>query len=341
MTLFGWDASDFDWGRGPMDLVATKNDGITFLTHKATEGTSVIHAHYGTVLGRARAAGVEFLGAYGVPRTPGNGGAGTITAQVAYFMAHVNSATPWWRDVPGFFFQCDLEHWSNSKGVYDAVAPSYGVQWCDLVRQATGRTVVLYAPAWAYGNSIGGADPLWASNYGTNPAGHYREAYPGDASTRWGAYSGRTPAFLQYGSNLTIGTQPGCDANAYRGTLDQLRTLLTGGTPMPTPYELAAEAANEYGWARAQMADTALVVNPANGKVGPVPLGDVKALKQILAQAQTNGTGISALATAIAALGPAAQVDPAAVAAVLTADAGFADALAERVAAKLAARLQS
>jgi hypothetical protein len=40
------------------------------------------------------------------------------------------------------------------------------------------------------------------------------------------------PTFLQYGSRLTIGSQPGCDANAFRGTLDQLRALITGGNEM-------------------------------------------------------------------------------------------------------------
>jgi hypothetical protein len=45
MTIFGWDASDFDWPRGPMNLNAAASDGITFFTHKATEGTGTVHAH--------------------------------------------------------------------------------------------------------------------------------------------------------------------------------------------------------------------------------------------------------------------------------------------------------
>ena len=32
MTVFGWDASDYDWGRGPMNLAAARTDGIDFFT---------------------------------------------------------------------------------------------------------------------------------------------------------------------------------------------------------------------------------------------------------------------------------------------------------------------
>jgi hypothetical protein len=224
VTIFGWDASDYDWGRGPMDLGAAVRDGISFLTAKATEGTSVQHVHYGEAINRAVGAGMPFVGAYMVPRTPGNNGHGPIQDQVNYFLAYLDQQTPWWRSTREFFLQVDLEHWG-----YDDVAPQYGVQACELLRSQTGKWVVHYAPRWAYGDTIGGDHPLWASAYGSNPALPYRQAYPGDASSGWQAYSGRTPTFLQYGSQLTIGSQPGCDANAYRGSLDELRALITGG----------------------------------------------------------------------------------------------------------------
>jgi len=127
--------------------------------------------------------------------------------------------------MPGFFLQVDLEHWP-----YDQVVPAQGVAACGLLRQRSGHWVVLYAPQWAYGNTIGGSDPLWASAYGGNPAVDFRQAYPGDGDgKRWQSYSGRTPVFVQYGSATTIGRQPGCDANAFRGSLADLRQLITGG----------------------------------------------------------------------------------------------------------------
>lgn len=218
MTLFGWDASDFDWARGPMDLDAARADGIDFFTHKATEGTSTKHVRYGQAMNRARAAGIPFLGAYIVIRS------GNVAAQVDYFLSYLDGQTPWWRAMPEFFIQVDLEHWD-----YDQVSPGQGVAACELLRQRSGKRVVLYAPQWAYGNTIGGDDPLWASAYGGNPAVPYRQAYPGDGDgKRWQAYSGRTPVFLQYGSTTVIGRQGTCDANAFRGSLADLRQLITG-----------------------------------------------------------------------------------------------------------------
>ena len=207
-----------------MDLVSAKAAGVSFFTYKATEGTSTKHIHYGEALKRARDAGIEFLGAYIVPRTPGP----SVSAQVDYFLSYVDAQTPWWRQWPGWFFQVDTEHWS-----YDAVSPDTGEQVCQALRDRTGRWVIHYAPKWAYGNTIPGTTPLWASDYGSNPVAELKAAYPGDQSSRWSSYSGRVPTFLQYGSQLTIGTQPGCDGNAYRGTVDQLRQLITGHFAQP------------------------------------------------------------------------------------------------------------
>ena len=114
MTLFLWDASDFDWGRGPMDLTAAKADGITGFSHKATEGTSVRHTHTGEALSRARNAGFEFIGAYHVVRSV------NVSAQVDYFLSYLDQAAPWWRTFPGFFLQVDLELWP-----YDQVSASH------------------------------------------------------------------------------------------------------------------------------------------------------------------------------------------------------------------------
>lgn len=224
MTIYGWDASDFDWGRGPMDLNSAKAAGVDFFTYKITEGTRTVHQHCGEALQRARDAGIEFLGAYHVIRT------GAVAPQVDFMLQQLDKQVPWWRTWPGWFFQVDLEKWD-----YDAVAPEYGVACCEEIARRTGRWVVLYAPKWAYGDTIPGTDPLWASNYGTNPNVPLKQGYPGDSSSRWNPYSGRVPVFLQYGSQLIIGNQNWCDGNAYRGTIDQLRELITGKpTPPPT-----------------------------------------------------------------------------------------------------------
>lgn len=224
-TLFGWDASDFDWGRGPMDIAAAARDGITFFTHKATEGTSTRHRNYGEALRRARDAGIPVLGAYHVVRT-----APTIKAQVDYMLSYLDSQTPWWRDHPHFFIQVDLELWG-----YDNVPAHVGEQFADAIELACGKVAVIYASRGQYGNQLTGTShELWNANYGTNPTTHYRTAYEmrgGDTGPGWVTYSGRMPVFWQYGSRTTIGTQNICDANAFRGTLDQLKALVSGGGP--------------------------------------------------------------------------------------------------------------
>jgi Glycosyl hydrolases family 25 len=225
MTIFGWDASDFDWPRGPMNLAAAKADGMTFFTHKATEGTSTKHVHTGDALQRARAAGFEFIGAYHVVRS-----GPSVASQVAYFLGYLDQVAPWWRTFPGFFLQVDLELWS-----YDAVSAATGAAFSKALAAAQPKAVILYASRGQYGDQfagVAGIPPLWNASYGTNPVAHYPDAYPGDGSSRWNPYSGQTPVFLQYGSQCRIGTQPGCDANAYRGSVADLRALITGAGGM-------------------------------------------------------------------------------------------------------------
>src|SRR6266498_1074644 len=268
MALYGWDCSDFDWSRGPVDLVAARRDGIDFFTHKGTEGTRFIHGHCGEALTRARDAGIPFLGAYMVPRTPGNGSNGTIPEQVAYFLYHVTRMVPWWPLHPDWFWQMDTEHWYTSDGVlYDAVSPAIGSIACGLLADQTGRKVLHYAPRWSYGDDVPGDEPLWTSVYPAADNLHFKERYAeihGDNGIGWASYSGRTPAIWQYvGSKAIIGSQPGCDANAFRGTIADFRTLIGGKDPMA---DLNIDAVNAMafnnGWEHARIQAMAQLNKP-------------------------------------------------------------------------------
>jgi hypothetical protein len=235
--IFGWDASDYDHARG-MTLATVdraRDEGIRFFTHKLTEGTRFVHTA-GRYLRRAADCGIPFVGPYVVPRTPGNGGNGSIREQADYFLAALGDQWPEWRSFPGFFLQIDTEKWSAGGSVYDAVAPRYGVELAEILRRRTGRqalgSTVHYAPRWAYGDSITGAEPLWASHYGENRPGGFRELYQaagGDRHPGWAKYSGRTPAILQYGSRAVIGGQHTCDANAFRGTEADFAGMIGAG----------------------------------------------------------------------------------------------------------------
>lgn len=222
MTLFGWDSSHYDGVLTRTTLARAKAEGIDIFTHKVGEGVGGDDAQDATALAAARDVGIEFIGGYHVVRS------GPVAPQVDALLALADRDEPWWRAFHGWFWQVDLERWP-----YDNVPAATGVEFGKLLRARTGRLVVLYASRGQYGDSLTAWDgPLWNAAYGTNPVGAFKAVYPGDASTRWAPYSGQTPTFLQYGSNTSIAGLSTCDANAYRGTLEQLRALFSDGDDM-------------------------------------------------------------------------------------------------------------
>lgn len=217
MTIFGWDMSHFD----APSIGGAIGEGISFITHKAGGDATdpELPAWWAGVhtLDRTRV----LLGAYWVllPGSP--------AARADGFLARLDAACGGWRDRP-FLLQVDCEKWNGNAATVPGRAEIK--TFCDrLVARAPKLWPVVYAPKWVYGDSLAGLGyPLWASSYVTGVAG-FRSLYPGDASSRWGAYSGQTPAILQYTSSAIIGGQTTCDANAYRGTFDELVALVAPG----------------------------------------------------------------------------------------------------------------
>jgi hypothetical protein len=217
MTIYGFDMSHFDEPR----LGTAVDEGIAFVTHKAggDRDDPELGAWWAGV--RGLDPGRLLLGAYWV-LLPGDP-AGRADA----FISRLDAVCPRWRDRP-FILQADCEKWRGDPRTVPSKA-EIGA-FCDrLVARMPKLRPVVYAPKWVYGNSLAGLGyPLWASSYVTG-AGGFRQLYPGDSSPRWDAYSGQTPAILQYTSSATIGGQPTSDANAYRGTLAQLVALVAPG----------------------------------------------------------------------------------------------------------------
>ena len=217
MTIFGWDMSHFD----APSLGNAVAEGIAFITHKA--GGDATDAELPAWWAGVRTMDPQtvLLGAYWV-LLPGNP-AGRADA----FLARLDAACPGWRDRP-FLLQADCEKWNGDAGTVPSKAEIK--TFCDrLVARMPKLRPVVYGPKWVYGNGLDGLPyPLWASSYVTG-AGGFKALYPGDSSSRWAAYSGQTPAILQFTSSATIGGQTTSDANAYRGTLDQLVTLVAPG----------------------------------------------------------------------------------------------------------------
>jgi GH25 family lysozyme M1 (1,4-beta-N-acetylmuramidase) len=224
-AVWGWDASGHDWKRGPMDLVAAKKAGISFFTHKCSEGHTFKVAEYKRGVDRARAARIPVLGAYHV-LWPGN-----PIKEARFFFNLVNTQTPWWKDVP-WIWQLDAEK-------FDKMPRKPSPAECkrfmtELKRLAGGRGYfIAYAPRWAYGDTFTIGFDLWASDYsGSGAPRPFKEQYKGVPQKSWRPYSGRRPRILQFASDATIGRQKTCDANRFNGSLQEL-IALTGRKAAP------------------------------------------------------------------------------------------------------------
>jgi hypothetical protein len=217
MTIFGWDMSHYD-APGVGEAVA---QGVSFLTHKAggDRDDPEIGAWWAGVRGFDPAR--VLLGAYWVlfPGDP--------AGRADKFLARLDTTCPGWHNRP-FLLQVDCEKWNGDQ---DTVPGRADIQaFCArLVTRMPLLRPIVYAPKWVYGDSLKGLPhPLWASSY-VSGTGSFKALYPGDKSTRWAAYSGQTPAILQYSSSATIGGQTTSDANAYRGTLAELIKVAAPG----------------------------------------------------------------------------------------------------------------
>jgi GH25 family lysozyme M1 (1,4-beta-N-acetylmuramidase) len=224
MTEYGWDTSHFD---GIITLPRAKQakaEGIVFATAKISENANYDDPADGTNLRNFRDAGIKVLGGYHVVRT-----SGSTQEQVDYHLSLLDRDEPWWRDFPGFFHQVDLELWG-----YDNVSAAKGIEFGKLLKKESGRLTVMYASHGQYGERLRAwaPDPLWNANYPSSRRAPFKSLYPGDDFRGWDPYSGQVPTFLQYASSATIAGMTTCDANAFRGTFDELYSLITGGHDM-------------------------------------------------------------------------------------------------------------
>jgi GH25 family lysozyme M1 (1,4-beta-N-acetylmuramidase) len=221
--IYGWDQSHYDGNLTTAILAKAKSEGIAFVTHKLGEGLSDVDDTAATALAAARSAGFQVIGGYWFIH-----GNDDPVAEAKRCIAVADEHESWWRTFPGWFWQTDAE--TSSTGL---PSPAYVKKFSDELATLSGKRVIVYASHGMYGNTLSGlGHPLWNANYGSDPHGSFTSVYPGDSSSGWGAYSGQTPVILQYGSNATIAGITTCDANAFKGSIDQLLTLI-GGHDMP------------------------------------------------------------------------------------------------------------
>jgi GH25 family lysozyme M1 (1,4-beta-N-acetylmuramidase) len=230
MVTFGLDISHHQDLR--LDLAQCRREGVEFVFLKATEGSGFVDSEFSANLAEARAAGL-LAAAYHYVRSNA-----TPAAQVA----NVERVVP--RDVPVI---PDVE--ANSGGIAHVRA------FVDRLRQAGYRVPLSYIPRW-YWNQIGspslaGLPPLWSSRYPDTIIGSLADEWADVPAHYWNGYGNLDVAVLQFTSSVRIAGHQPIDANAFRGTREELAALLGYAAEREDPMRnliLALEAGGPRVW---------------------------------------------------------------------------------------------
>ena len=204
-TIFGPDISN---NNGVVDLDQVKAEGFDFVWAKVSEGTTFRDSYWPRTRDWAREIGLILAGYHYLRE-------GDPNRQADLFVDQLGD-----KSVPAM-----LDFEEGGGGIDNFWAVLHAIE-------ARGVHVALsYIPRW-YWERIGRPDlsqvpGLIQSSY-VEGTGYASVLYPGNDSIRWAAYGGRQPDILQFTDRALIAGKS-LDANAFRGSPDQLRTLLTVG----------------------------------------------------------------------------------------------------------------
>lgn len=210
MPLFGVDVASY---QGEPSWTRVHGSGIRFAFSKVTESTDYTNPTWSHNRRGMLALGDGFLpGAYHFLHG-GNG-----AAQARYFLSKAG-------DVSGFAVALDVE----ASGANAETA----AEWVKEFKERTGgHPVIGYFPRWYWDQerrpSLAFFNTIWQSHYvegGGSPGALYAKV----PDSWWEPFGGEKIGILQFSSNATVpGISGKCDANAYRGTLDDLKKLALG-----------------------------------------------------------------------------------------------------------------
>ncbi len=201
-TIFGPDISN---NNGVVDLDRVKAEGFEFVWAKVSEGTSFRDTYWPRTRDWAREIGLILAGYHYIRESDPN-------RQADLFVDQLGDKS----------IAAMLDFEEGGGGIDNFWAVLHAIE-------ARGVHVALsYIPRW-YWERIGKPDlsrvpGLIQSSY-VEGTGYASVLYPGDDSIRWAAFGGRQPDILQFTDRALIAGKT-LDANAFRGTPDQLRTLL-------------------------------------------------------------------------------------------------------------------
>lgn len=224
MTIFGVDIHP-QYQAG-ISIEQIRAEGFDFLSVKVSEGTDDSYLAAGSAdwLVRGAACGLATM-AYHYLRPGGE------AAQARVF--------------------ADALHRTGAPGALDAEAidpagnPTLtiaGIRAFVAAASSCGAPIALmYLPHWYWEElgqpNLAGLPPLWASSYPTTTQGYASQIYADlvtDRATSWNGYGNNRVEALQFADTGLVAGRV-VDVNAYRGTHQQLTTLVHPNTPTPQP----------------------------------------------------------------------------------------------------------
>jgi lysozyme len=199
-----------------LDLGQARRDGCEFVFIKSSEGNNFIDAEFTANLAEALREGL-YPAAYHYVRS---------NASAASQVANVARVVP--KDVPV---------------IPDVEANSGGVALCrefvERLRAAGYRVPLTYLPRWYWQQigspSLAGLPPLWSSRYPNNTVGTLASEWRDVPATYWAGYGGLDVAVLQFTSSARIAGHQPLDANAFRGSREELAQFLGYARAAPVP----------------------------------------------------------------------------------------------------------
>ncbi|ACY97921.1 MULTISPECIES: GH25 family lysozyme [Thermomonospora] len=216
--LFGVDVASY---QGTPDWKKVRGAGIRFAFSKVTEGTGYTNPTWAH--NRAGMLALEGFvpGAYHFLRADSD-----AAAQARHFHRQAG-------DLSAFAVALDVEPSGSSR---PTVAQARA--WVEEYRRLSGgHRVIGYFPRW-YWDQIGRPDlsffdTIWQSRY-VNGTGGPEELYAKVPQSWWEPHGGEPISILQFSSSATVpGIAGRCDADAFRGSLAELRALALGAAAPP------------------------------------------------------------------------------------------------------------
>ena len=192
-----------------LNLGAARAEGCEFVIIKAGEATGA-DDRFGANLAKARGAGM-LAAAYWYQRS---------SVSAAAHVDGIRRTVP--PDVPVI---PDVESGSGGVAlVHDVV---------NQTRAAGYRVPLVYLPRWYWQQlgspSLAGLPPLWSSRYPDTAVGSLLDEWAAVPASYWDGYGGLPVQLLQFTSSARVAGYAPLDANAFRGTRDELAAVLFGG----------------------------------------------------------------------------------------------------------------